>query len=79
MPEIEAVAERHDATPAQVCLAWLRSRDNVAAIPKASSREHMEANLVAGAIELTDEDVATIDGIDREHRVIDPGWAPWNR
>ncbi len=79
VPEIVDVAEKHDATPAQVCLAWLRSKENVAAIPKASGREHMETNLAAADLELDGEDVAAIDGIDREHRVIDPGWAPWNR
>ena len=77
-PEIQEVAERHDATPAQVSLAWVLSHDNVAAIPKASSREHMEQNLAAQDLELDDEDVALIDSIDRRHRNIDSSWGPWN-
>jgi 2,5-diketo-D-gluconate reductase B len=77
-PEIREVAEKHDATPAQVSLAWILSHDNVAAIPKASSREHLEQNLAAQDLELDDEDVTLIDSIDRRHRNIDSGWGPWN-
>ena len=78
VPAIRAVAEKHDATPAQVSLAWLRSKDNVAAIPKASSRDHMAQNLAAADLELDDADIAQIDAIEREHRVIDPEFGPWN-
>jgi 2,5-diketo-D-gluconate reductase B len=78
VPEIRDVAEKHDATPAQVSLAWLLSHDNVAAIPKASSREHMIQNLAALELELDQEDVALIDSIDRRHRVIDADHGPWN-
>jgi len=78
VPEISEVAAKHDATPAQVSLAWLRSKENVAAIPKASSREHVVQNLAAADLELDDADVARIDAIEREHRVIDPEFGPWN-
>lgn len=79
VPEIREVAEKHDATPAQVSLAWVLDHDNVAAIPKASSRDHMEQNLAAADLELDDEDVERIDSIDRRHREIDPDHGPWNR
>ncbi len=80
-PEIREVADRHDASPAQVSLAWLLSKDNVAVIPKASSEEHMRDNLAARnlAEELTAEDVELIDGIDERSRIIDREYAPWNR
>ncbi|MGQ3412661.1 aldo/keto reductase [Natrinema sp. LN54] len=78
VPEIQRVAEKHDATPAQVSLAWLLDHDNVAAIPKASSREHLEQNLAARALELDDDDIELIDSIDRRQRVIDPDHGPWN-
>jgi 2,5-diketo-D-gluconate reductase B len=77
-PVLADVAEKHDATPAQVALAWLLSRENVAAIPKASSREHMADNLAARDLELDETDVERIDGLDRRERVIDPSWARWN-
>ncbi|MEF8853083.1 MAG: aldo/keto reductase [Haloarculaceae archaeon] len=78
VPEIREVAEKHDATPAQVSLAWVLSHDSVAAIPKASSREHMAQNLAALELELDEEDIDLIDAIDRRHREIDPEWGPWN-
>ena len=78
VPEIREVAEKHDATPAQVSLAWLLSHDNVAVIPKASSRDHLEQNLAAADLELDDEDLELIDSIDRRERQIDPEWGPWN-
>jgi len=78
LPEVQTVAERRDATPAQVCLAWLLRQENVAAIPKASSEAHLRDNLGALDLTLTDEDVALIDSVDRIRRVIDPDHGPWN-
>ncbi len=77
-PAIQAVASRHDATPAQVTLAWLLEKENVAAVPKASG-EHIRENAMATDLSLDSEDVSTIDSIEREERIIDPEWAPWNR
>lgn len=80
-PEIETVAERHDASPAQVSLAWLLSKENVAVIPKASSEEHMRDNFAARDLteELSAEDVELIDSIDDRKRLIDREYASWNR
>ncbi|WP_458187915.1 aldo/keto reductase [Haladaptatus sp. NG-WS-4] len=77
VPELQEVAEKHDATPAQVSLAWCRAND-VTTIPKAASREHLRENWLNLGVELDDEDVTKIDGIDREERVVDPDQAPWN-
>lgn len=77
--EIRKVAQKHDVSPAQVSLAWLLSKDNVMAIPKASSEEHMRDNLEARNLELDEDDIELIDSIDREYRAIDPDHAPWNR
>ncbi|MFB6310995.1 MAG: aldo/keto reductase [Salinirussus sp.] len=78
VPEIVDVAEKHDATPAQVSLAWLLSMDNVAVIPKSSDPGHLRENLAAGDLDLDDEDIALIESIDRKHRIIDPPHGPWN-
>ena len=78
-PVIREVAEKHDATPAQISLAWLLSKDNVVAIPKASSAQHRQENFAARELDLDEADLAAIDEIDREHRVIDREYAPWNR
>jgi len=77
-PELVDLAAKHDATPAQVSLAWLRELD-VAAIPRSSSPAHIDENYDARALELDDQDLARIDAIDRTQRQIDPDDAPWDR
>jgi aryl-alcohol dehydrogenase-like predicted oxidoreductase len=54
------IAKSHDATPAQVSLAWLIRRPNVIAIPGASSVSQLEANVAAADLELTDDDDARL-------------------
>ena len=58
---LREVAARHDATPAQVALAWLTRQDGVVTIPKASTRAHVEEDLGALALKLTKDDLATLD------------------
>nr|WP_251331332.1 aldo/keto reductase [Haloplanus sp. HW8-1] len=76
VPEIQSVAEKHGVSEAQVSLAWLREK-GVTAIPKATGEAHIRDNWSSRTLDLDDVDVATIDGIDREERMIDPGFAPW--
>ncbi|WP_066416032.1 aldo/keto reductase [Halorubrum aethiopicum] len=63
---LEAVAADHDgATPRQVALAWLLEHSDVTLpIPGTSSVGHLESNVAASRLELTDDDVARLDGID---------------
>lgn len=58
---LDAVAARHNATAAQIALAWVMHREGVIAIPKASSQEHVRQNFAALDIELTAEDLADLD------------------
>jgi len=58
---LAGVAKTHDATPAQVALAWAMRQDGVIAIPKASSPDHVRANRAAHDLTLTAEDLAAID------------------
>jgi pyridoxine 4-dehydrogenase len=52
---LREVAFAHNATPAQIALAWLIRRSPVMVpIPGSSSLEHLEENVAAAAIELTD-------------------------
>jgi len=60
-PEIQDIADRHYATPAQVALAWVLRQEGVIAIPKASSVEHVRANHAALQLELTAEDLEELD------------------
>ncbi|WP_410629849.1 oxidoreductase [Amycolatopsis sp. cmx-4-83] len=59
---VAAVARRHDATPAQVRLAWtLHQGPHVLAIPGTGDVAHLEQNVAAAALELTADDLATLD------------------
>jgi diketogulonate reductase-like aldo/keto reductase len=58
---LEAVAARHDATAAQVALAWVMAQDGVIAIPKASKQEHVRQNVAALDIKLKPQDIADLD------------------
>jgi len=58
---LAAVAKRHDATPAQIAIAWTMRHANVISIPKASEPSHVRQNAVAGSISLTEADLAEID------------------
>jgi pyridoxine 4-dehydrogenase len=58
------LAERHDATPSQLALAWLLKRSPVMLpIPGTSSIEHLEDNLQGAAIELTDDEFEELSAV----------------
>jgi pyridoxine 4-dehydrogenase len=55
------VAENRSATPAQIALAWLLRRSPaMVVIPGTSSLDHLEENVAAAAIELTDYELAEL-------------------
>jgi diketogulonate reductase-like aldo/keto reductase len=60
-PALQAVAKRHDATPAQVAIAWALRQRGVIAIPKATDPAHVRENAAAAALHLTEEDLSAID------------------
>jgi pyridoxine 4-dehydrogenase len=56
------VAEKHDATPQQIALAWLLQYSPVIVpIPGTSSIAHLEENVAAAGIELDKEDLAALE------------------
>lgn len=60
--EVSAVAEAHGATPAQVRIAWiLRRGPHVLAIPGTGNPDHLAENIAAGALRLTDAELARLD------------------
>jgi len=75
VPTLSEIADSHGVSEAQVALAWLRAK-GVAAIPKATSTEHIRDNWESLALSLTDDDIARIDAIDVRERLIDPGFGP---
>jgi diketogulonate reductase-like aldo/keto reductase len=60
-PALAEVARRHDATPAQVALAWAIRDGDVCAIPRASDPDHVRENAAAMDLALTDADLADLD------------------
>ncbi len=55
------VAQRHNATPAQIAIAWTMRYGTVISIPKASDPAHVRENAASDGIELTPQDIAAID------------------
>jgi diketogulonate reductase-like aldo/keto reductase len=61
--ELERIASKYGKTASQIALRWLISKSNVFVIPKAARREHVEQNASSADIELTDDDMVTIDRV----------------
>jgi pyridoxine 4-dehydrogenase len=59
---LDAIAHKHKATPGQIALAWLLKRSPVMLpIPGTGKVAHLEENVGAAAIALSDEEFATLD------------------
>lgn len=69
------IAEAHEATPAQVALAFLLAEGFVV-IPSAGSRARIAENFAAQDITLTEGQIARIRGLDRGMRLVDGPWCP---
>ncbi len=62
--KLKQVAEKHDATVHQVALNWLLNHsENILLIPGTSSVAHLEENMQAVNLELTEEDVRELNTI----------------
>ena len=62
---LDEIAVCRDATPRQVSLAWLLDHSDVTLpIPGTSNVDHLESNLAAADLSLTDEDLAALNAVD---------------
>lgn len=75
-PVIRKIAHEHGATPGQVALAWLLSKNLVAAIPKARGIERQAENLAAAKLKLSESDLEAIAALPKDRRFINPAFAP---
>ena len=76
-PVIVGLAARHDRTPAQVTLRWHIQRGDIV-FPKTVSRQRLEENFALFDFELSDDDMAEIDGLNRDERTgPDPDQFNW--
>jgi pyridoxine 4-dehydrogenase len=65
---LNEIAQTHHASPKQVALAWLLRRSpNMLPIPGTSSIEHLEENIAAASVRLTEEEYEKLAGV--------PEWA----
>ena len=60
-PVLRSIAARHEATSAQIALAWVLRRDNVCAIPRATKPAHVRENRKALDIRLSAADLTELD------------------
>jgi diketogulonate reductase-like aldo/keto reductase len=63
-PTVGAIAERLGRTPAQVLIRWCLQRETIV-LPKSTHRERIEQNAQVFDFELSHEDMAELDGLDR--------------
>lgn len=70
------IAARHNATPAQIALAWVVRQPGVMAIPKASDVRHVAENFKSLSIRLDEEDMKALDTAfpPPRHKVPLRGW-----
>ena len=60
---LDSIARRHRATPGQIALAWVLRRSPVMLpIPGTSQQSHLEENVAAAAVELSDAEFTALDG-----------------
>lgn len=75
-PVINAIAHKHQATPAQVTLSWALQL-GYAVIPSSTKLENLASNLLAPELRLDQEDMAKIALLERNAREVSPeGLAP---
>lgn len=72
---ITQIAKQHGVTTAQTILAWLRQQ-GFATIPSSTKREHARSNLAAAKLMLSVAEIEAITGLDRNHRMANPDFAP---
>jgi pyridoxine 4-dehydrogenase len=65
---LDNIAKRHGVAPSQIALAWILKRSPVMLpIPGTSKVAHLEENVAAVSVELSDEDFASLDRAGRNH------------
>lgn len=71
---LREVAAAHDATPAQIALAWVLHRGPVVAIPGASTVEQLEQNVAAAELTLAADEYAALT---EQARAFEPHHRAW--
>ena len=69
LPVIETIAQAHNATPAQVLLAWGLQR-GTAVIPKTVNSKRLKENIAAADLKLSVDDMNQIQTLDQHSRLL---------
>ncbi|KAH7886100.1 NADP-dependent oxidoreductase domain-containing protein [Phlebopus sp. FC_14] len=69
---ISTIASAQGKTPAQVLLRWATQR-GIAVIPKSNDQARLAANLQCNTFDLTDAEIASINALNINYRLNDPG------
>ena len=78
-PEVAELAEKYDATPAQIVLAWHLGLGNIV-IPKSANPGRIRENLAAASVTLTPEELASLAALDSGERIgADPATAAFSQ
>lgn len=73
---LKQIGDKYGKSEAQVALRWLTQQQNVAAIPKASSKQHIDANLDIFDFQLTEQEQKKISELARNERKVNPDFGP---
>ncbi|MBB3106965.1 diketogulonate reductase-like aldo/keto reductase [Psychrobacter luti] len=75
---IKDIADKHGITPAQVSLAWILSDKHRIAIPKTSNPEHLQGNLDAVKVTLSEDELEKIGSLARSdgRKIKHPDYSP---
>jgi pyridoxine 4-dehydrogenase len=77
---LDRIAQAHSASPTQIALAWLLRRSLIMLpIPGTSSIEHLEENVAATSLRLTDEEYAILSRVSELDAPSTGAIAPVNR
>lgn len=60
---IQDIAKNHGATPAQIAIAWLIAQGALP-IPKAINLNHIDENVMAANVQLSENEILTLNNID---------------
>jgi aryl-alcohol dehydrogenase-like predicted oxidoreductase len=64
--QLESIAKKHNAAPSQIALAWLLRRSpNMLPIPGTSKVRHLEENVAAAGISLSDDDFTALSQLSK--------------
>jgi alcohol dehydrogenase (NADP+) len=69
IPEVQNMAHQYQCSPAQILISYHISRGD-SVIPKAVQTQHLQDNLMAAQLTLSDQDISTLSELNKDYRFI---------